>query len=258
MSQSIKVERGEAVTRIIIDRPEKLNALSASMMATIAEAVECTATPVLVISGNGDKTFCAGADIGEFSTGADALARQETALLHMIAALARSPSLTITLAHGRVMGAGGILTTLSDVVLARDDLSLGFPEIRFGMFPIIVHGVLLERLSPAVASQLCGTGRVLDAERCLDVGMVAQILPSTEFRAEADRAIGWYAERADVFDLMRPAVRVVDADRLESRLHETAPLMLRNYALPGVADRIGAVLRPKSPSANATKQEADR
>jgi len=134
MSQSIKVERGEAVTRIIIDRPEKLNALSASMMATIAEAVECTATPVLVISGNGDKTFCAGADIGEFSTGADALARQETAPLHMIAALARSPSLTITLAHGRVMGAGGILTTLSDVVLARDDLSLGFPEIRFGMY----------------------------------------------------------------------------------------------------------------------------
>lgn len=245
MTAPIRIGREGPVTRVVIDRAEKRNALNAAMMDAIAEAVEGAATPVLVLSGQGERTLCAGADIGEFATGPGALARQEKALLRLISALARTPCLTITLAHGRVMGAGGMIAALSDVVLARDDLQIGFPEIGFGMFPIIVHAVLLERIPPAIAWQLCASGRTLDAAACLDLGLATRVLPADGFAAEAERAVDWHAERAAVFELMRPAARVVDAGRLEARLAAVAPLMLRNHALPGVADRIRAVLRPR-------------
>lgn len=259
MTGRIRIGREGPVTRLVIDRPEKLNALSAAMMDAIADAVAAATTPVLVLSGSGGRTLCAGADIAEFATGAEALARQEHALLRLISAIARTPCLTITVANGRVMGAGGMLAALSDVVLARDDLQIGFPEIRFGMFPIIVHAVLLERLPPAIAWQLCASGRTLDAAACVDLGLATRILASDGFAAAVERDVDWHAERAAVFDLMRPAVRVVDAGRLEARLAEVAPLMLRNLALPSVADRIRAVLQPRpAAGTNPAEQEPRR
>lgn len=246
VSDPVKVSRDGRVTRLLIDRAEKLNALSAAMMDALAAAVESAETPVLLLSGAGEKSFCAGADIAEFATGPAALAAQEKALLRLISALARTPCLTLVQAHGRVMGAGGLLAALADATMMRADSHIGFPEIRFGMFPIIVHAVLLERMSPALAWQLCATGRMLGAEECLRLGMAAHILPPEDFPAAAARQAAWYAERADSFALMRPAVRVVSAERLERRLRETAPLMLRNYALPGVAAAIRAVLPPKA------------
>lgn len=259
MTQQIQVDRRGTVTRVMIDRPEKLNALSAAMMDAIADAVEGCETSVLAIAGSCDRTLCAGADIGEFATGAEALARQEKALLRMIAALARARCLTITAAHGRVLGGGGMIAALSDVVLAREDLQIGFPEIRFGMFPIIVHAVLLERLPAAIAWQLCSTGRALDAEACLNLGLASQVVAADGFAATVEHTVDWYAERSAVFELMRAATRVVDAERLAARLHDVAPLMLRNYALPGVADRIRAVLQPGStPSSTDTADQEPR
>lgn len=243
MSGSIHIDRRATVTHVCIQREDKRNALTAAMMNTMAESIERTTTPVLVLTGAGMKSFCAGGDIGEFSTGSDALARQEKALLRLIMALARTPSLTMAAVHGRTLGAGGILAALVDVALMRDDASIGFPEIRFSMFPIIVYAVLLERISPALAWQLCGTGRMLDADECLQLGLASEILPGNDFARHVERAIGWYEERAPVFELMRPAVRVVDAERLQTRLRETTPLMLKNQALPGVAERIRAILR---------------
>ncbi|MCC5988554.1 MAG: enoyl-CoA hydratase/isomerase family protein [Pararhodobacter sp.] len=244
MSKHIRLLRNSAVTRIVIDRQEKRNALTAAMMTTLAEAVAGCDTPVLTLEGTGEKAFCTGADIGEFATGAEALARQETALLQMIDALARCTALTLAIPKGRTLGAGGILTTLCDVTLARSDMQLGFPEIGFRMFPVIVHAVLLERLSPALAWQLCAGGATLSAEAARDLGLVTRVLPQAGFDASVAREITWHCERAEVFSLVRPVARVVDPDRLAARLADAAPLMLRNRDLPGVAEAIASALKP--------------
>lgn len=243
MTPGLTLHREGRRTRLILARPEKRNALTAAMMAALAEAIAACDTPLLTLEAEGPH-FCAGADIAEFATGAAALARQEEALLALIEALARCPALTLALARGRTLGAGGILTSLCDVTLVHPDLRLGFPEIGFRMFPVIVHAVLLERLSPALAFQLCATGDILAPERARDLGLVTRILPAEGFLEAAARAIEWHDARAEVFALVRPVARVSDADRLAARLATSAPLMLQNRALSGVAEAIDAALTP--------------
>ncbi|HWS74734.1 MAG TPA: enoyl-CoA hydratase/isomerase family protein, partial [Quisquiliibacterium sp.] len=126
MSAPLVEVRDEAGLRWIrLQRPEKVNALNAAMMHRIAEALSGVpeGTTMVVLSGEGPKGFCAGADISEFSQGVEQLAGQEHALVAMIDAMSRARVPVCVLAHGRTFGAGGILLTLADAAIAADDLS---------------------------------------------------------------------------------------------------------------------------------------
>ena len=218
MSDLLKIEQGETVTRFTLNRPEKHNALSADMMTRFAEGIENLSTPVAVIAANGTRTFCAGADLGERGLGEDAAARQTKALLRLTMALARCPGLIIALPFGRVMGGGGLLTILSDIVLSRDDLRLNFPEIQFKLFPFAVYAALLERISPSMAWQLCASGMTLTASDCFAQGLASQVIPAQDFAGDCDRLVDWYSERSEVLCKAKADTPVIDADRIAARL----------------------------------------
>ena len=131
----IEVRDEDGVRWIRLRRPEKANALDAAMMQAVAGAVDgahAGATELVALCGEGDRGFCAGADIAEFAQGVERLRAQEHALVSMIDALSRTPIPVCALVHGRALGAGGVLLTLADLAIAADDLSFGFPEIRAG------------------------------------------------------------------------------------------------------------------------------
>ncbi len=252
---AIEVRDAQQLRRIRLRRPDKVNALNAAMMQAIADAVrgaDPAAVDLIVIDGEGGKGFCAGADIAEFSQGVDRLARQEEALLAMIEALAGASVPVCVCAHGRSFGAGGILLALADLALVADDLSFGFPEIRFGMYPVIVHAALAYRLPVAQAAQLCLSGRLLDAERSRDLGLATLILPRADFEAGCERWIAFYRERATALAMSRQAWRFERRDEaLRTRLDALAPLMLENFSGPGVRERIAAVLGGPAPADRA-------
>lgn len=245
--ERVRTSDAQGVRRVVLARPDKANALDAAMMTALAAAARGAAAAgcrLIVLQGDSPKGFCAGADIAEFARGEAELRAQEHALLDMIDALAATPLPLLALAHGRTLGAGGILTSLADVVLAADDLSFGFPEIRFNMYPVIVHAALMQKVPGPFAAQLCATGRLLDAREALAAGLVSEVLPGADFAAAAEERLRFYAERHAALEMARRARRVTVPDTaLRARLAELAPMMTENYRRPGVRETIASFLR---------------
>lgn len=242
----IGVTDTRGLRRIELDRPDKANALSAAMMQAIARAVRealAASAEILIISGKGGRGFCAGADIAEFAQGEDYLKAQEQALCELIDALADSPLPVFVLAHGRTLGAGAILASLADVVLAADNLLLGCPEIRFNMYPVIVHAALMQKVSGPIASQLCTTGRLLNAAEAQAAGLVSEVLPTPSFDADAASRVRFFSERRAALAMAKRAARAtVPIEPLRQRLALLAPMMMENYRRPGVQETIASYL----------------
>ncbi|WP_424138771.1 enoyl-CoA hydratase/isomerase family protein [Roseomonas chloroacetimidivorans] len=221
------------VLRMTIERPEKVNALTAAMMDDLAARLHRTAERndlhLAVIGGAGPKGFSAGADIREFAAGPDALRRQLDALTGLMLAMRACAVPVAVLAHGRCFGAGGMILAQADLVLAAEDLRLGFPEIAFGLYPGVVHAVLRERLPEAVAAQLCLGGRLLSAGEAQGLGLATEILPATDFGAEAECRLAYYAARSAA---LRTARGMRPVGGLEAGLREAGLALLANYADP--------------------------
>lgn len=232
------VRRMNGLLEITLDRPRKANALTAAMLGQLEETIaDARADEVVVLQSSAPRLFCAGADIREFAGGA--LPQQEVALLALIGTMARSRAPIIAVAGGRASGAGAILLALTDVVIAADDLRVACPEFVFGMYPIIVEAVLQSRLPLAIAAQLCVGARELTAKQALDLGIATEVLPSDGFTDAARSRVVHYVERSAGLSAMRRARNMCPStDALDRQLKAVAPLMLENFAAPGVAARV--------------------
>ncbi len=200
------------VRHVHLMRPDKQNALTSAMMKDIAAAAlgaAAAGNTLLAISAPGARNFCAGADLVEFSSGDAGLAAQEEGLDALIHALHDLALPVLVLARGKALGAGSLLVTLADHTLAADDLAFGFPEIQLKLYPVLMHAVLLGRISNAQAQQLCGSGRILNAEQAQAMGFVSEILPSASFESAAVRRVAHYAARARALAIGKRAARAV-------------------------------------------------
>lgn len=236
----IRIVREDGLSTITIDRPEKANALTAGMMEALASAVaQAGDGDLILLQAAPSKAFCAGADIGEFSGGAQHLAAQEHALGELVRSMALTPAPILVSAGGRASGAGAMLLCLADVVVASPDLVLACPEIRFGMYPVVVDAVLQCKLTPAVSAQMCLSGRSLDARQAYEAGIVTDVVAGPDPERSRNERLAFYLER-------RAALRSARASRLLAqppqgllgRLGAVAPLLSKNFAAPGVRERI--------------------
>ena len=108
-----------------------------------------------------------------------------------------------------------LVVALCDLVIAADNLMLGLPEIRFNMYPVIVHAVLEEKISPALAFQLCATGRLLAATEARTLGLVTDVVPVAQFAtAVADRV---------AFSRKTPRHLLLARERYASRDRQRSP-----------------------------------
>lgn len=245
MNQSpVQVFRDGSRLNVTLSRPEKANAMTAQMMRLLAEAAASASEhDVLVLQSASPTVFCAGADIAEFAAGAEALAAQEHALLALIEAFAHCPAPLVMVARGRAAGAGAILLGLADLVIAADDLQVAAPEIRFGMYPVIVEAVLQSRIAPALSQRLCLGGGALSAADAYRVGLVTEVLAAEGFQSTAQARVDWYLERAAGLQIARRArQRTQPPEAVLARVMAVAPLMVENFERPGVRERISGYL----------------
>lgn len=230
--------------RLTLNRPAKANALTAGMLHALAQAVQgATRGDLIVLDSASPRLFCAGADIAQFVSGPEALAQQEHGLLALVEAMSQSWAPVIAIARGRAAGAGAILLTLADVVLAADDLQIAAPEFGFGMYPVIVEAVLQSRLWPALASRLCLGAGSLGASEALALGIVAEVLPAADFSTAAAERLDYYARRQSGLQALSDSRRASAATAaLRMQLAAVTPMMMANFEAPGVRERIGDYL----------------
>jgi enoyl-CoA hydratase/carnithine racemase len=189
MAEFVSVEVVDAVATIRLDRPP-MNPLSLQVQREIRDAaVELSArtdVAVVVLYG-GEKVFAAGADIKEMvDMSYQDMAIASTGLQGAFNAVAAIPQPTIAAITGYALGGGCELALCCDLRIAADDAKLGQPEIRLGIIPGAGGTQRLTRLvGPSRAKEIVFTGRFVDAQEALTIGLVNSVVPPDEVYSSA-------------------------------------------------------------------------
>ncbi len=202
--ERITVERARGVASITLNRPEKKNALDLKMIAELKQAIRdldlASDVTIVAIRGAG-KDFCAGLDLNELLESADLTAEQNEArawdLGEVFVELRRIPKVTVAVVEGRCLAGGCGLATACDLVFAKAGSQFGYPEINRGFVPAMVMTMLRRLVGEKVAFDLAATGRVMDAEEALKLGLISRVMAADGFdaaaRAELERLAGFSA-----------------------------------------------------------------
>ena len=167
----LRVEQpSDGVTLLTLDRPEKRNALSIELREAFAGALSAADARCVVVTGAGS-AFCAGMDVTQFGGERDQRERLLAANDRFFDALLGCPVPLVAAVNGPALGGGFALALLCDVRVATSSAAqFGFPELGHGVPPSL--GCALRALPPAVAHDLCLTGRVVDSREAIELGIV--------------------------------------------------------------------------------------
>ncbi len=199
-TSDVLIEKRGAALWIVIDRPERRNALNADVVAGIAEgyrAAEADAqVRAIVLTGAGDKAFCAGADLQAGESFAFDFSRPsgDFAELLRLARNAAKPSLARV--NGACMAGGMGLLAMTDMAIASDDAVFGLPEVKVGLFPMQVLA-LLQTIAPRrLIAEWAISGESFDAGAARQAGLVNHVVPAAELDAKVDWLIARVADKS--------------------------------------------------------------
>ena len=208
---------------ITLNRPEALNALSVQVVREIGEAIDKAAASdarALLITGAGEKAFCAGADISEFMgrTVVEALEAAEFGQ-NTFAKLdnLRIPSLAVI--NGYALGGGLELATACTLRVATANANLGVPEIKLGLIPGYGGTQRLPRLiGQGRALDMVMTGRMVGAEEALGMGLINRIVETPVLDGAVEYAREFAGFSLPVLRYSREAVMRADQSSLSEGL----------------------------------------
>jgi len=191
----LRESRGPAAW-ITIDREERRNALNPEVTGALLEAVERAGADdevrVVVLTGAGEKAFCAGGDLGGFEAGASAQEqhRLRGRLGDLFLALQALPKPVVARVNGHALGGGYGLMLAADIVVAVDDAQIGTPEIDVGLWPHIITAVIQRNVPRKIAFEMMLTGRRIDGTEAERWGIVNRSVG----RSELDGVVDEYAQ----------------------------------------------------------------
>lgn len=179
------------VAEIVLDRPASLNAISSAMARELTAAARAAgpdaAIRAVVVSSSSARAFCAGADLKERNgfTEEELLA-QRPLIREMFAAILAIEAPTVAAVAGHALGGGLEIALCCDLVVADKTAVLGLPEVTVGLVPGGGGTQLLSRrVGSGVAADLLLTGRRLDSEESLRLGLIDRRVPVGEARTRA-------------------------------------------------------------------------
>lgn len=198
MTGTVKLERRGAVLVVTIDREERRNALNESVAKGIAAGLDQAegdrAIRAVLLTGAGEKAFCAGGDLQPAADGTP-FTIDAADPRHYVAALLRRMDACrlpiVARVNGHALAGGFGLVCACDLVVAREDALLGVSEVKVGLFPMMILPYLLRVLPQRVMMELCVTGEPITAAEALADRIVNYAVPAGELDARTD----WLLDR---------------------------------------------------------------
>ena len=181
------------IARVVLNRPGVINAYNIQMRDELFQALEAVRDDldvrVAILSGAGDRGFCAGADLTEFGTApSQVIARQVRWERDVWGLFLEIEKPLIAVLHGAVIGSGVEIACLCDIRIASEDAVFSMPEVALGMIPAAGGTQTLPLtigVGPAVDVLL--TGRSVQAEEAYALGLVHDVVPNEELPEAAER-----------------------------------------------------------------------
>jgi enoyl-CoA hydratase/carnithine racemase len=198
---SVLIEKRGAALWITINRPEKRNAVNTDVIAGISHgyraAHEDADIRVIVLTGAGEKAFCAGADLantgGAFSQDFSK-PNVDFADLLRLSQNATKPS--IARVNGVCMAGGMGLLCMTDMAVASDHVLFGLPEVKVGVFPMQVLSLMQAMVPPRLVNEWAITGEPFDARTAQVAGLLNHVVPQAELDAKIDWLIGRITDKS--------------------------------------------------------------
>lgn len=201
MSEEVLVERrehnGQAVQWITINREPRRNAMNADVIARISQGISDavdSGARAIVLTGAGDRAFCAGADLTKgvkgFAFDVD-FSRPRHYIVQLFKQLQDCPLPVIARVNGAAMAGGFGLLCACDMAVAADDIKIGTSESKIGLTPMMILPYMIRMLPPRKLQEMCITGEQFSAADGLEWGLFNYVVP----RAELDEKLDWFLSR---------------------------------------------------------------
>lgn len=203
-------DRKGPVAVLRLNRPDKHNAinrrLSSALVAHLDALAEDDQVRVVVITGAGDKAFCAGADMTEVASASQGKGRGD-GTVDVIIRLLRYPKPVVAAVNGFAFGGGALLAITCDLRVAAHTARFRFPGATYGL---VVGGSQLPRIvGLSRAKDLIFTARVVDATEALHIGLVDRLVAQADLEEAALELAGQIAENSP--EAVRASKEVIDA-----------------------------------------------
>ncbi|HJS30451.1 MAG TPA: enoyl-CoA hydratase/isomerase family protein [Alphaproteobacteria bacterium] len=203
MPEFIKIERHGTVATVVLNRPEVLNAWHSPMRVEITEAMRQmngdSKTLAIVLTGAGEKAFCAGQDLNETKTfDAGRAAEWIEEWRRMYGAIRALDKPLVAALNGVAAGSAFQVALLADVRIGHPGVRMGQPEINSGIASTLGPWLMREMLGLSRTVELTLSGRMMDAAECHAIGLIHRVVPAPEVMRAALSTAGELAAKPPV------------------------------------------------------------
>ena len=193
----LETRREGRTLHLTLNRPDVRNAFNDEVIAELTACATSVAhaadVRVVVLKGAG-KVFSAGADANWMARMVDYSRedniRDATRMAEMFLALDRLPCVVIGRVHGAALGGGAGLAAICDIVVAEESAVFGFTETKLGILPAVISPFVLPKIGLSAARELFLTGMRFSAARAKEIGLVHEVVRSSELDPTVDRYVG--------------------------------------------------------------------
>ncbi|MFL5900622.1 MAG: enoyl-CoA hydratase/isomerase family protein [Solirubrobacterales bacterium] len=193
----VKYEVVEGVATVTLDNPEKRNMLSGQMLVELVDAMKTARDSeevrAVVLTGAGEKVFCAGADLGGFGADVPLVSKHFATdlFLEYFRLMPRLGKPSLCAANGHVLAGGMGLALSCDLLIAKEGATFGTPEINVGAFPYMIMAIIYRNVPRKKVNEMMLLGERLSAEQAVEYGLANKVVPAGEF----DAAVGDWATK---------------------------------------------------------------
>lgn len=202
MSNLLKKELSGGVLNLILNRPEKRNALNKELMVEFVEAVREARTDdavkVIVVKGEG-KAFCSGADLGNLDEMRKSVITMREHLSHygdVLIELTNAGKPTISAVQGYALAGGCGLAAITDITFASESCQFGIPEITRGIWGMMITAPIARLIGTKKSLELMYTGEFIKAAEAERIGLINRVIPDDRLETEVDIFAKKLAERS--------------------------------------------------------------
>ena len=238
---------------ITIDDPDRRNPLSNPAMAEMAAMVDRAAADatvrVIVITGAGDQAFSAGGDLsGDFVDSPIADHDARGALAVLLRSLRHCGKPTVARVNGHALAGGFGLAAACDVVVAVKDATFGAPEIKVGLWPMMITAVLQRVMPHKAALELMMTGRRVTADEAMRLGVVSRVVRRSDLDDAVDLVVTGLASASPlVLRLGRDAFYAVEDLDFDAAIDQLHVGLTAVAATDDAAEGVAAFLEKRRP-----------
>jgi enoyl-CoA hydratase len=205
--EQLLYEVSDGVATVTLNRPEQRNALSAELLTELVDAIKRARDDAdvraVVLTGAGEKVFCAGADLGGFAADVPLVEKHygTDLFLEFFHLMPRLGKPSLCAANGHVLAGGMGLALSCDLVIAKRGATFGTPEINVGAFPYMIMSIIYRNVPRKKVNEMILLGDRLSAEEAVTYGLANRVVPEDEFDAAVADWAGKLASKSPV--LMR-------------------------------------------------------